>query len=241
MKRFLILILLITLTISNWLVSQIDSTDKTGVFISINGELASTVGEFKDAYDKDLLFGFNFDAAFIPFKNLKAWQLGGQFEIYFAGKRTDNWSGLDVTTQSNFIKLNIINRLQPYKDMPLKPFIELAYGLNTNMTATTYEVVDEASFLEEFLFNAEDIVETETAKERYDFNHNFAIGAGIVINNIIAIQLKYNYVPEIEFVRRDGVKFNSNNEIVYEYNKSTINLITISLGFTFNTLKSAVD
>lgn len=223
-----------TLILSFRAVSQETAPEKRGADVSINFVTGITRDEFKENYDKSALLGFNFDVVFIPFKNAKAWKPGGQFEIFFGGQQKDQWSGIQLTSQSAFLKLNFINRFQPPRPMVVKPFLELAYGFNLNTTSSSYEVVDKASFWERFLLNAEDLVETKTAKEYSDITHNLAIGAGIIIKNFLVLQVKYNYVPEIEYVKADGITV-VDNRIVYDFAKSDMKLITIGLGITFNT------
>lgn len=236
MKRIVMITLMIYSGITVSLVGQDSEPISRMPGIGMNFLAAPCLGEFRETYQKDLLFGFNFEATFIPFKKIKFWNLGGQFEAFINAKNKDDYHGVELITQNVFLRLNMVNKIQPYRDMKVKPFFVIDYGFNVSSTSSSYEIVDEASFLEKFLLNEEDVVVNETVMKHSDFNYNISLGVGLVFNELLSISCKYNYVPETTYVKKDGV-YIDNGELKYKYSASAIKLLVVGIGISVSSRK----
>lgn len=237
MYKKTILLILFLILISKFSFSQEKKKNKLDFYPTINVLMGNAIDEFHENFSKNTLWGFNVDGVISPFQEAKAWELGAQLEFYFTGSREDVWNGIEVKSQSSFIRLNFVNRIRPFKKGPVDPFLEFSYGLNTSITTTSYEIVDEATFFEQFLLKREDVVNTETVKDYYDVSQNFAIGIGMVIKNIAVLQVKYNYNPEISYIQKEDITV-TNYSVRYDPSKSKIQMITISLGFSLENAKA---
>jgi len=231
MKKVIVCLVLFLFIFQNTGSSQENTAEESKIYIALNGLVGITVFDYKKNSSKDILMGINFDVTTVPFKKFRTWELGGQFEYLHAGNKKDEWKGLELKSKSSFYKLNIINRLRPLKKGSFNPFIELAYGVNMSYTKSSYQIVDETTFLEEFLLNAEDVGETESVKRHYGFSQNIAFGVGAVIKHFI-FQVKYNFCPNINHVKKEDI-YVVNDEIVYDTGKSKLQLVIVCLGIYF--------
>lgn len=233
MKKFSYLLLVI-------LISQIakaqeqtnQRSDHQWIYPSLNLLVAVPTNEFKEAIDKATLWGFNFDVATRPFKHATFIQPGAQVEFLFPGSRTDEWSGIEVTTTSVMFNTNLMTRIKLWEGAMVSPFIEGAYGLKISSVSSSFTVVDEATFLEEFLLGQEDEYEEHVLNEHYDFSQNFSLGIGCVIKRIFSLQIKYNFGPEIEFIKKEDIRV-INNEFSYDISSSPYQTVAIAIGFSF--------
>lgn len=243
MKSFLILPLIITLACFGVAFGQDPNPpdpsvpQTNGIDFSVNFVMGFPKNEFKTNYDKKLLPGLNLDLTVTPASKVPFWKLGAQLEALFGGQEKNDWNGLELSSSTNFISINVINRLLPQKPMAVKPFIELAIGLNLSYTSSTYEIYDKATFWEKFFLGEEDQVETITVKDHDDMDKNFTIGAGVIIQNMACLELKFNYIPEVVYVSPGGISV-QDNQVIYDYSTSPVKLISLCLGITFNTRKT---
>ena len=198
---------------------------------TINLLVANPVQEFWANYSKQRLWGFNFDLVYSAVKSAMFWQPGFQLEYYPIGTQKATWHGLEVETSGAFTKINLISRFRFLNFSKLSPYIELGYGLHLSSTTTTYEIVDEATFFEEVVFDKEDYTETVKAKEFYDATHNFSVGAGICFNRLITFQIKYNVTPLFKFVEKDDVTV-TQTSIDYKITESKMLMFVVSVGFS---------
>ena len=120
--------------------------------------------------------------------------------------------------------------------MQVKPFFELAFGLNFNFTSSSYEIYDKVTFLEKLLFDKEDYSEVVTLKDHDDVAKNISVGAGLIIKNRVMLSLKYNYASDVVYVSPRSIIVQG-NDIVYSYYNSPVKLISITLGFKLNSLE----
>jgi hypothetical protein len=230
MKRLLLFLLGIAL-FSSSPAQENEFNNPLRFYPTVNLLIGNPVQDFWENYSKQRLWGFNFDLVFNLAQTARWWQPGLQFDIYPFGNKKGTWNGIEVTTSGAFVKANIINRLRFLSESKVSPFVELGYGIHLSSTTTSYEIVDEATFFEEFFLNEEDEYETVNAKEFFDASHNFAVGAGLVFNRVITFQVKYNVTPTLTYVQKDDVKV-SGNLIDYETTDSKMQMIVVSIGFT---------
>lgn len=209
---------------------------RSGVDFSANFVMGIPQGEFRDNIHQDILPGFNLDLAFSPSKNAQFWKVGAQFEALFSKRQNTDWDGIDIHTSTNFLAINFITRLQPTRPMAIKPFAELAVGLNLSYTSSSYEIYDDVSFWEQFLLGREDESETIKLNDHNDVDKNFTIGAGIIIKRLVVLQLKYNYVPHVVYVNPASVSF-VDEVIEYDYSNTRVGMLSLSIGLTFNSSK----
>ncbi|MCU4165186.1 hypothetical protein [Carboxylicivirga caseinilyticus] len=199
---------------------------------SLNLLTAVPSTEFSEAIEKNTIWGFNFDTAFRPFKHATFFQPGTQFEFLFPVVKNETWKGARINTTGAIIKANLFTRFKFYEGAMVSPFIETAFGLNLGATSTTTKIVDEATFLEQFFLNAEDEIETVTLVEHYDTNYNTMLGVGCVIKQLISIQVKYNFGPSLEYIKKDNIIVSS-RRISYKPVKAPYQTVEIALGFSF--------
>ncbi len=244
MKTLLIL-LCACLTVAPTLLLAQDETEeeakesfwgRSGIDFSTSFVMGIPQSDFYDNMDQRILPGFNFDLAFSPSRNAQFWKIGAQFEALFSKRENTDWDGIEIRTNSSFMSVNIINRLLPTHPMAVKPFAEFAIGLNLNYTSSTYDLYDKASFWEVLLLGAEDETTTISLNDHNDVDKNFAAGAGVIIKNVVVLQVKYNYVPHEVYVNPENISFH-NETIEYDYKSSPVHMISVSLGFTFNSAK----
>ena len=205
------------------------------IYPSINLLIAAPTAEFKDAIEKSTLWGFNIDAALKPFKDAEFIQPGAQIELLFPTSKKDKWYGTQTSTTGVLINTNLFLRFKFLEKSMFSPFIEGAYGLKISSTSTTFEIVDKKTFLEKFLLNEQDEVKTESLYEHHDSRRNFSLGAGCVINRIFSLQVKYNFGPDIEFIKKEDIVVN-NYEVGYDPTSSPYRAIVIALGFSFQSV-----
>jgi hypothetical protein len=213
-----------------------DDRQKPIGYFTISPAIAKSVGEFATNLNKKILWSFNFDVVFRPFKKVRFWEPGVQFDFNFLRNRKDRWNGIELKTQGLIAKINLINRIRPFKGQRIEPFLDLTYGLNISTTSTDYEVVDKATFVESFFFDIEDEIETVSVKSFTDASYVIGLGAGIIIKELYMIQLRYNYSPEIEFINRENVVINADGSVGYTPSKSKMETLNLSVGITFEKL-----
>lgn len=209
--------------------------NRLGFYPTISFLTSFPAGTFKADFDRDVLLGFNVDGVITPVKKNHFWQPGAQIELLLTSNKKDAWKGIEVETGSAFFKFNLINRIRPSYTGRIDPFFEVAYGLNVSSTTTNYEIVDEATFWEEFLLGQEDEIQTVQIKEHNDISSNFAIGIGAFIKNLLMVQLKYNVSPNIEFVNKENIVI-INDSVQYQPVKSNMHTISLSVGINFGSL-----
>ena len=200
---------------------------------SINLLVAKPSAEFKDAMEKNTLWGFNFDVVFRPFKNATFFQPGAQFEFLFPTNEKDRLHGAKIKTTGALIKANALTRIKFYEGSKFSPFVESGIGLNLSSTSTTTKIVDETTFFEQFFLGADDYhIETKTLTEHSYANYSAFLGVGCVINEIFSVQLKYYYGPHLEYVKKEDIVVDSEG-INYKPVSSPYKTFEIAIGFSF--------
>ena len=231
------LFLLCCLTLSAFSQESMQQETERKIFYpTVNVITALPMNDFRNEINRKMLWGFNADGVFIPFKNAPFYQPGFQLEFLFHGKSKDNWNGIDVKTQSMFMNINLVNRIRLFGNSAVSPFIEGAFGMKLSTANTTYDVVDKATFYEKFFLNEEDQVETHSVNQSYDLVYDMSLGVGFVINGYFTLQVKYNYSPLIKFVKKENIVV-ENNTITYNPSYAEVNAIVISLGISFEKAK----
>lgn len=229
-KQFMII--LACCCLYNTGMAQDEERNKLGFYPTVSFLSGFPAGTFKSDFDRDVLFGFNFDGVIAPVKKMPFWQPGAQVEFLLTGNEKDSWKGIQVETGGAFIKLNLINRIRPSHTGKIDPFFEFAYGLSISSTTTNYEIYDEATFWEEFLLGQDDEFVTVELKDYTDTAPNMGIGIGAFIHNLVVVQVKYNLSPEIGFVRKENIVV-VNDHIDYKPTKADMHTISLSIGISF--------
>ena len=212
--------------------AQDEVRNKLGFYPTASFLTGFPAGTFQSDFDRKVLFGFNVDGVITPVKKNHFWQPGAQIEFLLTGNKKDTWKGIEVETGGAFIKLNLINRIRPSHTGKIDPFFEFAYGLNISSTTTNYQIIDEATFWEEFLLGQDDEIVTVELKDYTDTSSNLAIGIGAFIRNMVVVQLKYNVSPHIGFVTKEDIVV-ENERIDYRPTKSDMHTISLSIGISF--------
>ena len=151
----------------------------------------------------------------------------------------DNWKGIEINSTGAFFKLNLVNRFRIYKRGIIDPFVEMVFGFNWSSTSTTYQIVDEATFFEEFFLGLDDEVQIVSVKEHEDVTMNMGIGAGVFIADIGMVTLKFNYSPEIEYVTKENIIVN-NDELTYLPSSTRITTVSLAIGVSMEKLFNAI-
>ncbi len=225
----------------NYAVAQETSTDtapptRYGIDISTSFVMGLPQNQFKTNFGQSVLPGVNFDFTFTPSKAIPFWKMGLQLESLFSINQKDDWYGMELKSSTDFVSINLLHRFLPPQSMQVKPFFELAFGLNFNFTSSSYEIYDKATFLEKLLFDEEDYSEVVTLKDHDDVAKNISVGAGLIIKNRVMLSLKYNYASDVVYVSPRSIIVQG-NDIVYSYYNSPVKLISITLGFKLNSLE----
>ena len=209
-----------------------EESSESGVVVhpTVNLLIGNPVQDFWETYSKQRLWGFDIGVVF-PLNKSPWFQPGVLFEVYPFGTDKATYKGIEVKTSGAFIKGNMVGRFRFLNEQNISPFIELGYGFNLSSTSTTYEIVDEATFFEEFFLDEEDVSETVTVKDHTHGAHNFNAGAGIVFNRLITFQVKYNLTSVMRYVERDDVKV-TDNSVTYRISESPMQMIVVSVGFS---------
>lgn len=204
--------------------------------VALNYLSGLPLGEFKSSMQWNYFPGANLEILFKPAKKVNYWKAGAQLEYLYAGYQSNDYYGLNLKSNSGFVGINFLNRFLPSKSMVLKPYFEFAYGMNINYTNSKYDIVDRATFFERFFSNTEgeDPVEKYTVKKHTAINQNFVIGAGTIIKNRVSLGARYNYVPSVKYVSTRGIVV-QNDTVEYQYNKTPVRMITITLGIILST------
>ena len=187
------------------------------------------MGEFKSSLSRKALWGGTIDIVFRAFDNLPAWEPGGSVEFLSLGQRKDSWNGIEVTTSSALVRLNLMSRIRPLKVGMFNPFIEITYGLDINSTSSSYEIVDRATFVDNVLFGNEDRVEQVDVHNFNDYSPNVGIGLGMVFNRLVTVQFQYNYCPTVDFIDTQNVMV-AGNTIEYGRSTSSIEMFVVKIG-----------
>lgn len=234
MRPQFLLIALISIICSFPALSQEEEKDpnKIGLHLSVGALAGIPQGQFARDFPRESLWGFNFDAVVSPIQKHHWWKTGAQVEFFFTGTKKDTWKGLELKTKSSFVRVNFLNRIQLSHTGLVDPFLEFGLGFNVSTTTSSYQVFDEATFLEEFLLRVEDEWETVQVKSFNDVTSNMAVGFGVIIKRIVVVKVKYDRSPQIEFVPKDGISV-FNDQIQYEAKKSKMQMISISLAVGF--------
>lgn len=187
------------------------------------------VWDFKTNLSRKALWGGSIDVVFRLFEDYPAWEPGVQIEFLSLGGRNDTWNGVEVTTSSALIRVNLMSRIRPMKSGMFDPFIDIVYGIDINSTNTSYEIVDRATFYDKFFYGAEDQTEKVDVRNFNDYTPNVGVGIGMVINRLVTLQVQYNYCPKVEFIDAQDVSV-VNNTVMYGRSSSSIQMITVRLG-----------
>lgn len=209
--------------------------NKLNFYPTINLVIGNPVQDFWSNYSKQALWGFNIDGVIAPFDNARFFEPGVQLEVFPTASSKNTWQGVEVSTNSSFVRLNAITRMKFARKSKITPIIELGYGINLSSAQTSYEIVDKASFFDKVFFDASDEVETKQVKNFNDAGHNFYAAAGFSLYNWLNIQVKYNYSPTIDFVQKEGIKVTDSN-INYETTSSKMQMVIVSVGISLEKL-----
>jgi len=216
--------------------TETDPSTRYGIDMSVNFGMGLPQNQFKTNFGQSVLPGVNFDFTFTPSKAAPFWKMGLQFESLFSMNQRDDWFGMKLKSSTDFISINLIHRFLPPQSMHVKPFFELAFGLNFNYTSSSYEIYDKASFLEKLLFDEEDYSEVITLKDHNDVAKNISVGAGLIIKNRLMLSIKYNYASDVVYVSPKSITVQGSN-IVYSYYNSPVKSISLTLGLKLNSLE----
>lgn len=229
----------ITLAICFLLTAQLfcqEQEDKK-IYLAVNLHTGLPMYEFKTNYDKKVFWMVSMDLFFRPFQKKNIWEPGLQFEGVLTEKtKYNNWNGLNISTSSSFIRLNQLNRFRLSNSGNFTPFIETSTGLQFSITQSSYKIVNEASFIEKFLFNAEDEIEQNVVQDYISTSLNTAFGIGFLYKKLLTFQIKYNFSPSIEYITNDNIMVNEGN-IEYIPRKSELHMFVICLGISLETIE----
>lgn len=238
MKRFLASILACLALYPMGLAAQ-DVSDQEinpplrGIDFSINLVSGFPAYDYKKQIDRTILPGLNIDLRFYPARQIDSWMCGLLIEGLYAGSSKESWQGMKLESSSGLFSFSLINRFQPNQDMIVKPYAEFGIGLSLSTTSSTYDVYDEASFVEWFFFGKEDEVYTFKVKDHTDRTASYTAAVGILIKKGLNLQLKYNYMPNVTYVKPEGIQVQQ-GDVIYEYMYSDVKIISLTLGYNFN-------
>ena len=234
MKRYVRIWFSVVFILCTASAQEFESPDTTWLntfnfYPSITLTEGNPIGEFKNSLSRKALWGGTIDVVFRAFDNLPAWEPGGSLEFLSLGQRKDSWNGIEVTTSSALIRLNLMSRIRPLKEGMFNPFFEFTYGIDINSTSTSYEIVDRATFADKFFFGDQDKVENVDVHSFNDYSPNVGIGLGMVIDRLVTVQIQYNYCPTVDFIDAQNVTV-VNDTVEYGRSTSSIEMFVVKIG-----------
>lgn len=209
------------------------SASQRGFDFSLNLVCGFPAYEYKQQVDRLILPGMNLDLRFYPSKQTSNWMCGLLFEALYAGSSKDNWEGMQLQSSSGLFQIALVNRIQANPHRPVRPYAEFGIGLGISSTSSTYDVYDRASFVEWFFLGEEDQVYTFSVKDHTDRTTTYSAALGILIKKGLNLQLKYTYMPDVFYVKPEGIQIRG-SEVLYDYLHSDIKIISFTLGYNFN-------
>lgn len=222
-------ILCITILLTNFL--SFDACCQPIGYASVGLDTSIPFGELGEKMTKKVLWGLEIDGFLAPFKNSPSVETGLQIAMVFPSERKDEWNGLELKTSSTLVCFNLAGRFRPSKGNFVEPVFDVGGGLSYSSTTSSYEIVDRATFLEKFLLNEQDYVETHNVKEFGQSSWNIGFGAGVIINKTFVAQVRYNYSPEVVFINKEDVTI-VDNQVSYKTSTSALEMITITIGLS---------
>jgi hypothetical protein len=164
-----------------------------------------------------------------PFKASPSLSVGLEFSGVFSGSRDDKFKGMDVNTSTTLVSLQPFIRWAPTNKAAVNPFFDFSMGIMASSTATTSEIVDEATFLEEVLLGKEDEVETITHQTGGSANFSLSAGAGVTIKKFIRVGVRYHHTYPVDYIDTEKISI-KDTSIHYEVNRIPIDMIVVTVG-----------
>lgn len=198
------------------------------IYFSLAPQIGIPVGQFRN-YSK--VQGGADLAAAIGFKANPSFSAGAAFSVLGTGAKIDNYRGLQVKTDGALFMVGPMVRWAPVTSWRIVPFVGVSSGLGISSTTTTSEIVDKATFFEQFVgWQEEDIVNTTTHMQSGGTSLGYSLSAGVLIKPAFTLAVTYFAIDQVKYVNKDDVSF-ADGEISYTSNVVPVQMLNISLGF----------
>ncbi|WP_163717450.1 outer membrane beta-barrel protein [Mangrovibacterium lignilyticum] len=191
--------------------NQSELPERKGSVMSANVFITIPQSELKNELTHDGFLGVNIDYRMHPLRRAPYWSLGPQFEYTASGSEENEYDGETTSLWSGYFTFNLLNHFEPNRDMNFKPFAEAGIGLAFS----------------------HDRSEIRDPENRFEFRGpNFSAGLGVTFVNAIALQVRYNYLPNMHLLL-------PSNNADYELTTATFQTFSITLGITIHSTEDA--
>lgn len=198
------------------------------IYAAVVGEIGIPILDFRN-YAK-VQGGVGFEAGLGFLDNKRSLSAGGTFFGTFTGAKKDTYRGAEIKTSTALMMIGPMLRWAPVVPWRVVPFISAAGGLGVSSTSTTSEIVDKATFIEQFFGMQEsDIVDTTSEKESGGVSAGYSLAAGILIKPAFVLKFSYFGINNVKHVDKDDVTV-ENGEIIYHTNVIPVQMFNISIG-----------
>ena len=198
------------------------------IYFSLIGQVGIPMKDFKN-YSK-VQGGGGLEIG-LGFKGEKRSLSGGLTLLALTtGSKKDTYQGVEVKTSSGLFLVGPMMRWAPVVPWRVVPFISAAVGPGISSTSTSSEIVDKATFLEQFFgMQDSDITSTTYHKDSGGVGAGYSLSAGVLIKPAFILTFSYFSINNVKYVNKDDVAVN-NGELVYKSNVIPVQMFNISLG-----------
>ena len=184
----------------------------------------------------DVMFQFHTDWVYSPFPSENVVGLGLQFGLVHLATTFEDVPGGNIESHSNLFDISLLGRIRvPFK-LPIRPYFDISYGLGISHTKSKLIVVDEATFLEELLFDEEDEISKETVKKFSNTRGLFGLGAGLEYKKRFYVHFRMYNGGDMEFVNEEGIRISDSGGVTYDQKPAKLKFYTIGVGINFHNL-----
>lgn len=170
--------------------------------------------DLKNELDQGSFIGVNVDYRMHPLRRVPYWSLGPQFEYTASGSQENGYNGENTSLWSGYFTINVLNHFEPDGDLIFKPFFEAGVGLAFS----------------------HDHLKIRDPENRFNFRGaNFSAGLGVTFINAFALQIRYNYLPEMRLILPDNIDSSGNDHL----STATFQTYTITLGITIHSTENS--
>lgn len=195
-------------------------------YFAIDGQVAIPLGSLRE-YSK-VRGGVRFEFG-KPLKANPSLGVGIELSGIFSGSKKDKFKGLDVKTKTSLTEIHPFIRWTPRKNLNLNPFIDFSIGVMVAGTETTSEIVDEPTFLDQVLFDAQTEVETVTHQSSTSSGFSFGVGAGFIIKKFFMVGIRYHHSDPLNYIDKNDVYLNGNT-LRYDVKRIPLDMIVVTIG-----------
>ncbi|MEJ0032767.1 MAG: hypothetical protein WDO15_21465 [Bacteroidota bacterium] len=190
-------------------------TTKRGrpIYFTFYGTVGIPINDFKNYSKVQGGGGLEFGIGFLDKK--KSLSAGATLFVLSTGSKKDTYQGAEVKTSSALFLIGPMMRWAPVVSWRIVPFVSASAGVGISSTSTTSQIVDKATFIEQFTGMQEsDIVTTTYQKDSGGYSLGYSLSAGILIKPAFILKFSYFGISKVKYVNKDDVTV-ENGELLY--------------------------